>query len=121
MRQFRKAAALWTCFSALALSGCGEPKRVVTNIAPPSERLQCEAAGARPAIAPEYKVDWTAALGAPNVKQAVAQAMAEHAKFVASIRTREGLIAGYIVKIEGQLFVCSNNAAWLRDWYAGQE
>jgi hypothetical protein len=104
------AVALWTCFSALALSAC-EPKRIVTNLAPPPERLQCVAAGARPKIPAEYVIDWSKVA-------TVAQAQAEHQKYVASIRTREGVIAGYILDVEGKLFACSNNATWLRDWYA---
>lgn len=111
MQQFKKAAALWTCFSAAALASCGEPKRIVTNLAPPSERLQCAPAGDRPVIAPEYRINWESV-------STVAQARSEHERYVASVRTREGVIAGYIVEVEGKLFACSNNAKWLRDWYA---
>jgi len=106
-----KAIALWTCFSAIALSSCAT-KRAVVNLNPPAERLQCVAAGPRPTIPPEYRIDW------PRVAT-VAQAHAEHDKYVASIRTREGVVAGYILDIEGKLFVCSNNAQWLREYYAG--
>lgn len=99
-----------TC-ALIGLAAC-EPKRIVTNLAPPDERLQCESAGARPTIPPEYAIDW------PKVTT-VPQARAEHDAYVRSIRTREGVIAGYIVQIEGKLFVCANNAAWLREFYKG--
>ncbi|MBO9624183.1 MAG: hypothetical protein J7500_15855 [Sphingomonas sp.] len=58
----------------------------------------------------EYAIDWSKVT-------TVAQARAEHMKFVASVRSREGVVSGYILRIEGQLFACSNNAAWLRDFY----
>ncbi len=108
MRRLLMAAALST--SCLAVSACS-PKRVVTNLAPPPARLVCEAAGPRPTIAPEYVVDWTRVA-------TVTQARDEHRRFVASIRTREGAIAGYILSVEGRLFACASNARWLRDWYA---
>ena len=66
----------------------------------------------------EYAVDWTAAMAAPSVPVAVDRARMEHMRFVASVRSREGVVAGYILRIEGQLFACSNNAAWLRDFFA---
>jgi hypothetical protein len=99
------------CFSALLVSAC-EPKHIVTNLAPPAERLQCVTAGQRPTIPPEYAIDWSKVA-------TVQQAHSEHDAYVRSVRTREGIIAGYIVTVEGKLFACSNNAAWLRDFYAG--
>jgi hypothetical protein len=111
MRQSKMAAHLLMCCSALALSSCGEPKRVVTALQPPPERLQCAPAGVRPTIPAERRIDWSRV-------STVAQAKIEHEAYVKSVRNREGVIAGYIVQIEGQLFACSNNAAWLRQWYA---
>ncbi len=105
----RTALALWTFFSATALASCGE-KRVITNLAPPAERLVCEPAGPRPDIPPESVIDWAHVTS-------VAQAKIEHEGYVKSVRAREGVIAGYILNIEGKLFACSNNAAWLRAWY----
>lgn len=96
---------------ALAVAAC-QPKHIATNIAPPSERLQCVPAGDRPTIPSEYVIDWSKVT-------TVEQAHSEHDAYVRSVRTREGIIAGYIVQIEGKLFACSNNAAWLRDFYAG--
>lgn len=105
----RKALALLMCFSATALSACGE-KRVVTNLAPPADKLVCEAAGPRPEIPPESVIDWAHVTS-------VAQAKIEHEGYVKSVRAREGVIAGYILNIEGKLFACSNNMRWLQDWY----
>jgi hypothetical protein len=110
MRLKLTAAAL-SMSCSLALASCGEPKRIVTQLAPPSERLQCVSTGARPIIPPEYAIDWSRVLSVP-------QAHSEHDAYVRSVRTREGVVAGYIVDIEGKLFACSNNAAWLREWYA---
>lgn len=49
----------------------------------------------------------------------VDQAKAEHAKYVASIRNREGVITSYIMRIEGKLFVCNTNMAWRRTFEQG--
>ena len=113
MRESRTGLALSMCFSALTVSGCQE-KRVVTNLKPPSERLQCAPAGERPTIPPEHRIDWQSV-------STVAQARSEHDAYVRSVRTREGMVAGYIVAVEGKLFACSNNAAWLREWYAATD
>jgi len=87
---------------------------VAVPIVPPSDRLQCVPAGGRPSIPPEYVIDWSAVT-------TVAQAKSEHLRYVASVRNREGVISGYIVVLEGQLFGCSNNMAWLNDFYAAQK
>lgn len=75
-------------------------------------RLICEAQGERPTLPAEYVVDWSKV-------QTVAQARAEHDAYVRSVRTREGVIVGYVVTIEGKLFVCSNNAQWWADYWRG--
>lgn len=109
----RTGPALSTlCFLSLLATGCNRPEVAAVPIKPPVERLQCIAAGDRPAVPSEYAIDWSKVA-------TVDQAKAEHFKFVASVRTREGVIVGHILRIEGQLFACSNNAAWLRDFYDG--
>jgi len=110
MMRLRMAAALLMCF--LAVSACGtDVKRVAEFIPTPPERLICEAAGPRPKAPPEYRIDWTHVT-------TVAQAHAEHDKFVAILRTSQGIIAGYILQIEGKLFTCFTNAQWRRDYEA---
>jgi len=106
------APVLWT-LSFLPVMGCSTTKRIAVPVIPPAERLVCVAAGDRPAIPAEYVIDWSKVI-------TVDQAKAEHLKYVASVRSREGVIVGYVVRIEGQLFACSNNAAWLRDFYSTQ-
>lgn len=96
----------------LLLTGCGPTKRVVESLPTPAERLICESAGTRPAVPPEYVIDWTKV-------RTVAQAKSEHEKFVAVLRTREGIVAGYIVQLEGKHFLCFTNAQWRRDYEAG--
>lgn len=110
--------ALWTCCSAILLAGCGD-KRSLIAIKTPPDRLVCEGVSARPSIPPEYVIDWNAVSKASTVPLAVTAAKAEQAKFVASVRTREGVVAAYIVTIEGRLFACSDNAQWRRDFEAG--
>lgn len=104
----------WTCFLvAAALSGCGVTRATVPlrpDLQYP-ERFVCEASGTRPAIPPEYAIDWSKVT-------TVDQAHAEHDKFVGVLRTREGLVAGYVLDLEGKHFLCVNNAAWVRDFYS---
>ena len=77
----------------------------------------CEAAGGRPAVAAEYVIDWTKVEVRGNSSATLLNAHTEVAKLIASIRSREGIVTGYILRIEGQLFACSNNAAWLREFF----
>lgn len=93
-----------------AIAGC-EQKRVAVAIKPPADKLACKAAGQRPIIPPEYVIDWSKVLTVP-------QAKSEHDKFVGVVRTREGIVAGYIIAVEDQLFACANNAQWLQDFFA---
>lgn len=96
---------------ALLLCACGETKRVAEFIPTPPERLVCEQAGTRPTIPPETTIDWTHVT-------TVAQAKIEHEGYVKSVRTREGVVAGYILEVEGKLFTCFNNAQWRREFEA---
>ena len=109
MRQVLLAIALGT--SCLAVSACG-PKRVQVPIPIPDERMDCVAIkDQRPVIEPEYVIDWSGVV-------TVDQARAEHQAFVTRLRKREGPISGYIVKLEGQVFACADDAEWLRDYTA---
>lgn len=95
-------------------SACS-PQRIAVPSRPDlanPDRLTCEAAGERPALPAEYVIDWSRVT-------TVEQARSEHDAYVRSVRTREGVIVGYVVTVEGRLFVCSNNAAWWRDYWAG--
>jgi len=67
---------------------------------------------ARPAIPPAYVIDWRAV-------QTVEQARQEHEAYIASVLDRNRIVSGYIVLIEGRLFVCANNAQFWRDYWAG--
>lgn len=117
MKHLKRAAVLSMSFSALLISAC-EPKRVVTALPIPPERMDCAAAGKRPAIPQEYAIDWRRVESALTVPDAVSAARAEVQQFVGSVRTREGTVAGYVLSIEGQLFACSSDAQWLREWSA---
>lgn len=93
------------------LTSCS-PNRIVEAIPTPPERLVCEPAGPRPAIPAEHKIDWSRVVTVP-------QARVEHDAYVRSIRSREGVITGYLVSIEDKLFTCAVNAQWRRDFEAG--
>lgn len=113
MQLSKKAAVLLT--SSFLLTAC-EPDKVVKALPIPAERMDCVAAGARPAIPPEYTINWQRVESALTVPEAANLAKSEVQQFKGSVRTREGTIAGYVLSIEGQLFACSNDAAWLREW-----
>jgi hypothetical protein len=110
MKQLLMAAALSTL--SLGISAC-EPKRVVTALPIPPERTDCQAAtGKRPTLPPEYSIDWSKVA-------TVGQAKAAHDNFVNVIRGREKIVANYVLSLEGDLFQCANDAAWVREWQAG--
>lgn len=113
------APALLTLCSLLLATACKTTEHIAVPITPPAERLACEAAGPRPAVPAEYVIDWSAVEVPGDSRATLLRAQGEVVKMIASIRSREGVVIGHIVRIEGKLFVCSNNAAWLRDFYAG--
>lgn len=111
MKRIALALALWTFCSA---GSCGERVRSVSALRPDQtnpDRFICDAAGTRPQVPAEYVIDWSRVTSVP-------QARAEHEAFVRVLRTREGIVAGYIVQLEGRHFVCFNNMAWQRDFYS---
>lgn len=112
MRQLLMAVALST--SCLTLSSCAHEKVVAEHISIPPDRIDCAFTGQRPAVAPEYKIDWTKL-------QTVAQAKAEHDLYVKQQRAREAVIARYMVNVEGVLFACANDAEWLRNYEEDME
>lgn len=110
MQRRLKAPALLMCF--LALSGASCEKRVATAIPIPPERTDCAVLSGdegRPVIPPEYVIDWTRVA-------TVQQARAEHDAFVTRLRAREMPVTLYIVRLEGQVFACADDAAWIRDY-----
>lgn len=104
------------------VASCGDTVRSVSALRPDKtnpDRFVCELAGTRPTVPPEYKIDWGIVGQAPTVPEAVRLAQAEVAKFVGTLRTREGVVAGYVLNIEDKLFLCFNNMRWQREFYAG--
>jgi hypothetical protein len=102
------ALALSTC--CLAISACKEPVAVPLPI--PPERMDCavlEGDEGRPAIPAEHVIDWSRVA-------TVQQAETEHKAFVTRLRERERPIALYLVRLEGRLFACADDAEWLRDY-----
>lgn len=112
MHALKKLSVTAALLSTLFFSaGCGE-QRVVESLPTPPERLICELAGTRPDLPGEYAIDWSKVT-------TVAMAKVEHEAFVKVLRTREGIVAGYVLKLEGKLFNCFNNMQWRRDYEAG--
>ena len=96
---------------SIPLCACETTKRTASFIPTPPERLICERSGTRPTIPAEYAIDWTKVA-------TVAQAKSEFDKYVAVIRNREGIVAAYVLKVEGVNFVCWNNMQYRRDFEA---
>jgi arginine deiminase len=68
----------------------------------------------RPTIPAEYQIDWS---GVSTVERA----RTEHQAFVDRLRQRERVSAGYIVTLEGRVFACADDAAWLRQFFSDLE
>lgn len=103
-----KQAAL--LFSTLFFLASCEPKRVAVPLPIPPERMDCVAIEeGRPAIPPEYVIDW-------GRVASVGEARAQHEAYVQRLRLRENQVAGYLVRVEGRVFACADDAAWLRDY-----
>lgn len=110
MQRRLKVAALLTCCLVLSAASC--EKRTTVAIPIPPERIDCAVLGgeeARPKIPAEYVIDWTRVTSVP-------QARGEHEAFVTRLRARETPVTMYIVRLEGQLFACADDAAWVRDY-----
>lgn len=106
--------ALTLSMSCSLLAGC-QTERIASAVRPDldhPDRLVCETAGERPPLPSAYVIDW------PHVTT-VEQAKAEHEIYVRSVLARNGVLAAYIVEIEGKLFTCSNNAQFWRDYWSG--
>lgn len=108
MKPSLKAAVLLMLCSPLA--SCG-PTAVLAPLKPDADRMDCVPAGKRPALPAEYVIDWSRVTTVP-------QARTEHESFVRVIRSREGVVVGHLVEVESKLWACSNDAAWLRDFYS---
>lgn len=108
-----KRLLLAIALSTSCLAASCNTTRVAVPLKPDADRLDCVAVdpSARPSIPPEYVIDWSKVA-------TVAQARSEHDAYVRTIRTREGIVAGYVVQLEDKVFVCASDAAWLRDFYA---
>lgn len=95
----------------LALPSCGQ-QRIAVALPIPPERMDCEAAtGKRPTLPPEYAINWAKIA-------TVGQAKTEFDNFVLTLRGREQTVSTYVLKLEGDLFQCANDDAWLREWNA---
>lgn len=113
------APVLWMLFSA---GSCQKEVHSVSALRPDKtnpERFVCEPAGTRPPITPDHLMNWQFVGMAATIPEAVERAKAEHQKFVAQKNERERIVATYVLLVEDRLFLCANNAQWLREFYAG--
>lgn len=120
MPLLKTALVLWTLSSAV--SGCTDTVHSVSALRPDKtnpERFVCELAGTRPTILPNPAPNWVFVGEAPTVQEAVKRAQAEHIEFVKRGNERERIVASYLLLVEDRLFLCFNNMAWQRDFYAG--
>lgn len=108
MKRLLRATALLTL--CLAVSAC-QTVRTAVPIKPDPDRTDCRVLdGRRSAMPAEYVIDWSTVTTVP-------QAKAEHDAYVRTVRNREGVTVGHIVAVEERLFLCANDAAWLRDFF----
>lgn len=101
---------LWPLATVL-LTGCST-NYTVKPLPTPPERMACEAAGPRPKIAPEPQINWAKIVS-------IAEAEAAHGRVLTAIHAREGVVAKYLLDVEGRLFVCATNMQWRRTYEAG--
>lgn len=101
--------------AAISASACETTKRAAVSLRPDVEhpdKFVCELGGTRPKLPAEHIIDWSKVT-------TVDQAKAETGKLIDVEHTREGIVATYVLDIEGKLFTCSNNMQWQRDYYHG--
>ena len=112
----RKLTVLALGMLCSAVSACG-PERVqpasalrpdLTN----PERFDCQRAGTRPTVAPEYQIDWSKI-------STVGQARTEFENFKLTLRGRENIVAGYLLGLEAINFNCWSDTQWQLEFYRG--
>lgn len=117
MKQSLRIVAL-LMFCSLAACGNERPEIHFKPIAIPAERMDCAVLIKRPPVGEEYKIDWASVEAAPDKDFAIRLAKLEVQKLRYSLHQRDGVVANYILNIEGILFGCSNDAEWLREYSA---
>lgn len=117
MKQSLRAVAL-LMFCSLAACKDERPEIHFKPITIPAERMDCATLIKRPPVPKEYEIDWATIEKAPDKDYATRLAKLELQKFKYSLLQRDGIVANYIVNIEGILMECSNDAEWLREYSA---
>lgn len=115
MKQSLRAVAL-LMFCSLAACKDERPEIHFKPLAIPEERMDCATLIKRPPMPKEYEIDWATVLAAPDKDFAVKLAKLEVQKMKYSQYDRDGVVANYILNVEGILFQCSNDAEWLREY-----
>lgn len=113
-RLIRRSILLGWAIAGFALSACTQNRVAVPlrpDLANPA-RMVCVDRGDRPHLPAEYVIDWAHVA-------TVDQAHAEHDAYVRTVRTREGVVTGYLLETEARLFTCSNNAQFWRSYWNG--
>jgi len=120
MLRFKMALALPTL--CLVLASCNKEVVPLNIKAGHPERFICPRADGdpqadieRPKLPKDYVIDWDAVRVAGDVEKTLDNAKAEHEKYVAVVRDREGVMVGYVMKVEGANFICWDNMKWQND------
>lgn len=127
MKRLRTAAALLMFSLGCATSACGpEPEIRTASLQVPGDRLDCQAFGTstRPMLPAQHVVDFAelakSVRAAPTMDAAVKVLVDEiDGRLLKSVRTREGVIVGYVIEVEGETWHCASDAQWIIDWQAG--
>lgn len=102
---------------SLAASACTTTKRTAEALRPDKTHphwFDCEPAGTRPQVNPEYRIDWAKVSNVERAKR-------EFDHFVLVLRGRERTVADYVLDLEAKHFNCWNDTQAQLEFYRGLE
>lgn len=121
MTRSHRVKILSTCCFLLAASACSTT-RESAPLRPDldhAERMVCAPAPEnRPVLPPKLEMDWQAILVPGDAISTLRAAQESFSAYVKREVERNAVVSTYLVTIEGQLFVCSSNMQWWRDYWA---
>ena len=75
----------------------------------------------RPDLPAPYVIDWSSVLVPGDAEMTLERAKAEQEAFAARVYDRNGVVAGYILNLEGANFTCWNSLQTQRDYYRNRD